>query len=121
MKKMATCTALVLALLCNVVYAQTAPRVVITSITPSVNTGQDYTPWLNDDITNMVTNLWSSFNNQYIDVKLKLQTRVYLTKVSLYHYSGNFDDYPASIYAVNGSVRTLLGTFQGDFYMQWVD
>jgi uncharacterized protein YjdB len=58
---------------------------------------------------------------QYVDVKLKLQSRANVTKLSLYDYTGTFASTPASIYAVNGTTKTLLGTFTGASYMAWVD
>lgn len=47
-------------------------RVVITAITPSLDTGQDYSPWLDDDLNNLVKDSWLPTNFQYVDVTLKL-------------------------------------------------
>ena len=107
--------------LCFVCYSQTASRVSISSITPSINTGQDYSPWLNDDTTSLVADVWTSGNMQYIDVKLKLAATTNVTKLSLYDYTGVFTSTPDSIYAVSGSVKTFLGTFTGPSYMVWED
>ncbi|MES2703270.1 MAG: T9SS type A sorting domain-containing protein [Bacteroidota bacterium] len=102
-------------------YAQTGSRVYITSITQSVSTGQDFSPWMNDDETNLVSNVWGSANMQYVDVKLKLTTQSNITKVSLYDYEGTFESTPVTIYAAVGGSRTLLGTFVGSLYMAWAD
>lgn len=99
--------------------ATTAGRIYIGSIGSSVNTGMDYSPWLNDDTTKLVANVWSTVNNQYVDVKLKLQTKANITKLSMYDYEGVFTSTPATIYAVNGTTKTLLGTFTGPSYKCW--
>jgi hypothetical protein len=52
-------------------YAQTATRIPITTIVPSINTGQNYSPWLNDNTSSLISNVWGSSNMQYIDVKAK--------------------------------------------------
>jgi endoglucanase len=101
--------------------SQAGNRVNIISITPSINTGQDYSPWLNDDLNDLVQNQWSSNNLQYIDVTLTLAKRVKITQISLYDYQGEFPNTPASIYALNGNKRTLLGVFTGESYLQWVN
>ncbi|WP_188558560.1 T9SS type A sorting domain-containing protein [Hymenobacter glacieicola] len=101
--------------------AQTETRVSITAITPSVHTGQDYSPWLNDNLNDLVRNHWEPANFQYIDVTLPLAQRTNVTRVRLYDFEGSFADNPASIYALNGTQRTLLGTFTGDLYQQWVE
>ena len=101
--------------------AQTIGRIKIASITPSENTGQDYSSWLTDDLSQLVPNNWSSANFKYIDVTLKLQSRSKIAKLSLYDYEGIFTDNPATIYALNGSQKTLIGTFTGEQYMVFVD
>ncbi|RZK27563.1 MAG: hypothetical protein EOO63_13140, partial [Hymenobacter sp.] len=104
-------------------WAQTAgeERIAITTITPSVNTGQDYSPWLDDNLTNMVQNLWMPANFQYVDVTLKLAKTTTLSRLSLFDYQGIFTDKPATIYAQYGTQRTLLGTFDGALYNVYVD
>jgi endoglucanase len=102
-------------------YSQTPSRVMISSITPSVSTGQDYSSWLSDDLSRLVPDVWAHVNMQYIDVKLKLQAKTNVTKVSLYDYTGVFTSTPAYVYSVNGTTRTLIGTFTGALYMAWVD
>ncbi|RPD45038.1 T9SS C-terminal target domain-containing protein [Hymenobacter sediminis] len=101
--------------------AQTEKRIGITAIMPSVNTGQDYSPWLNDDLNDLVRNHWVPTNFQYVDVTLKLAERTSITRLRLYDFEGSFVDNPATIYALNGSQRTLLGTFTGVLYQQWVE
>jgi endoglucanase len=103
----------------NIGYAQTGSRIPISSITPSISTGQDYTPWLNDDVTSLVADVWGTLNMQYIDVKLKLSSPSNVTSLSLYDYTGTFTAQPAYIYAVNGTTRTLIATFIGPNYMFW--
>ena len=105
--------------------AQIAPNageqaVAITAITPSVNTGQNYSPWLDDNLKNLVQSNWSGPNMQYIDVTLRLQKAVVLSRISFYDHVGVFVDRPASIYAQNGTVRTLLGLFTGQQFNQYV-
>ncbi|GAB2685335.1 hypothetical protein GCM10027037_03540 [Mucilaginibacter koreensis] len=97
-------------------FAQSEQRIKISSVIPSVNTGQDYTPWLTDDLNSMVEDEWDRSNWQYIDVTLKLQQHSKITKVVLYDWQGVFTDKPAYIYALNGQQRTLLGTFTGESY-----
>ena len=50
-------------------YSQSPQQISITSITPSVNTGMNYGGWMNNDMNDLVANVWSGNNNQYIDVK----------------------------------------------------
>lgn len=97
-----------------------ANRVAITSITPSLPTGQNYAPWLNDDLTDLVQSDWSAANQQYIDVTVALANRTNITRLSLYDDTGSFADKPVSLYALNGTQRTLLGVFTGEAYQQWV-
>jgi endoglucanase len=101
--------------------SQAGSRINIKSITPSINTGQNYLPWLNDDLNDLVQNQWSSNNLQYIDVTLALATSAKITQVSLYDYQGEFPNTPASIYALSGNKRTLLGVFTGESYLQWIN
>jgi len=101
-------------------FSQTAERVTITSITPSENTGQDYTPWLNDDLTSLVQPKWGT-NIKYIDVTLTLSKKVKLSKLTLYDGQGSFPEQPDSIYALNGSQKTLIGIFNGNTYNQFID
>ena len=99
----------------------TEERIAITTITPSVNTGQDYSPWLDDNMNNLVPNCWQPANFQYIDVTLKLAKTTTLTHLSLFDWQGIFTAQPATIYALNGTQLTLLGTFNGLLYNVWVD
>jgi len=93
----------------------------ITTITPSINTGQDYSPWLDDNLNNLVQNNWNPINSQYIDVTLRLAKTTVLSRLSLFDYEGEFPTMPATIYAQNGSQRTLIGTFTGELYNQYVN
>jgi len=101
--------------------ASTETRVAIASISPSLETGQDYSPWLDDDPKNLVQNSWLPSNFQYVDVTLKLARPTVLTRLSLFDYQGIFLLQPALIYAQNGTQRTLIGTFNGLLYNVWVD
>lgn len=96
-------------------------RVAITSIASSIDTGQDYSPWLNDDPSSLVQNYWMPANFQYVDVTLKLAKTTTLSRLSLFDYQGVFILQPALIYAQNGTQRTLIGSFDGSKYNVWVD
>ncbi len=98
-----------------------AKRIKITAINPSENTGQDFTPWLNDDLNDYVQNAWGSSNNRWVDVKLTLEKRSKITKLSLYDTEGTFTEHPVSLYALNGTNKVLLGTFEGLSYKSFVD
>jgi len=106
------------------VSAQTPERITISSITPSEYTGQDYSPWLNDDLNSLVQFTWGNNdpNKKYVDVSLRLAKKVRLSKVSLYDHQGVF---PAGqytyIFAVNGTDTTSIGTFNGSSYMAFID
>ncbi|WP_210486484.1 T9SS type A sorting domain-containing protein [Rufibacter aurantiacus] len=93
----------------------------VTSIEPSLNTGTDYAPWLLDDLSKLVQNNWTAINKQYIDVVLNLESRSTISRVSLYDYQGTFTTNPAYIYALKGTERQLLATFDGRMFLQWVD
>ncbi len=104
---------LVSSVICN---AQTEQRIKFITISPSINTGQNYTPWFDDNLNDLVPDNWNAANNQYIDVTLTLQQHSKLTKLILYDGAGVFADNPATIYAVNGTQKTLLATFTGPQY-----
>ena len=101
-------------------FCQASSHIKISSITPSENTGQVYTPWLNDDLNSLVESVWGN-NSKWVDVKLTLEKRCKITKLSLYDYEGTFTDNFASIYGLNGTTKTLLGTFEGLKYNEFVD
>ena len=101
-------------------FSQTATRVQISNITPSENTGQNYTPWLNDDLTSLGQSVWGN-NLKWVDVKLTLEKRTKVTKLSLYDYEGTFSDNPVTIYGLDGTTKTFIGTFEGLTYKQFVD
>lgn len=96
----------------------TGQRIKFTSVTSSVNTGQDYSPWLNDDVNSLVQNVWSN-NFIWVDLTLKLQQHSIINSFSFYDYEGVFTTAPDSIYALNGKIKTFLGTFTGPNYMVW--
>jgi endoglucanase len=96
-------------------------QVAITAASPSVDTGQDYSPWLNNDPASLVQNSWMPANFQYVDVTLKLAKTTAISRVSLFDYQGIFIIQPALIYAQSGSKRTLIGSFNGSQYNVWVD
>jgi endoglucanase len=96
-------------------------RVAITAITPSLDTKQDYSPWLDDNPSNLLKDSWFPTNFQYVDVTLRLAQPTVLTRLSLFDYQGIFTAQPALIYAQNGTQRTLIGTFDGSQYNVWVD
>lgn len=101
-------------------FGQTPTRIKISAITPSENTGQNYTPWLNDDLSSLVQSVWGN-NIKWVDVKLTLEKRTKITKLSLYDYEGTFSDNPVSIYGLDGTTKTLIGVFKGLTYKQFVD
>jgi len=93
----------------------------IVSVKPSKNTGMDYTPWLNDDLSDLIEKTWKPNNNKWVEVTLQLEHKSKVNKISLYDFEGVFTDKPAEIYAVNGKQNTLLGLFKGESYKEWVD
>ena len=95
-------------------------RIRLLSATPSEQTGQDYSPWLNDNLNSLVADAWQG-NFKYVDVTLRLERKCQLTRLALYDYQGVFTDQPALIYALNGTQRTFLGSFTGADYLQWVE
>ncbi|GAB3641057.1 T9SS type A sorting domain-containing protein [Spirosoma arcticum] len=103
-------------------FAQTAAdeRIRIRSITASEQTGQNYNPWLNDDINDLVDDVWQD-NLKYVEVRLTLEKRCELTRLSLYDDKGSFADQPVTIYALNGTQRVWIGKFEGTSYKQWIE
>ncbi len=97
-----------------------AVRIGITSISLSENTGQDYSPWLTDDVTNLVTSVWGAANARYVDVTLHLATRTAVSKIALYDDAGVFLINPAYVYALDGTQKTLIGVFTGLQYKTFV-
>lgn len=103
-------------------WGQTAPasvRLKIISVSASENTGQDYSPWLSDNLSKLVQNAWSD-NSRWVEVTLKLEKKSLISSLSLYDFEGTFADKPALLYAMNGSQRVLIGSFDGASYKQWV-
>ncbi|GAB3944725.1 hypothetical protein GCM10028805_12650 [Spirosoma harenae] len=109
-----------LLLLFTIGYTAAAPvRLKVVSITPSENTGQDYSPWLSDDLNKLVQSAWSN-NENWVQVTLKLEKKSLISSLSLYDYEGSFSDKPALLYAMNGTQRVLIGSFDGSAYKSWV-
>ncbi|MEO6548028.1 MAG: T9SS type A sorting domain-containing protein [Ferruginibacter sp.] len=100
---------------------QTPTRIKIATIVPSENTGQDYSSWLSDDLNNLVPDCWAPANFKYIDVTVQLEVKSNITNISFYDYQGVFTDNPASVYAMDGATKTLIGTFTGDQYNTFVN
>jgi len=91
------------------------------AITPNINTGQDYSPWLSDSLDVLVESSWSSSNSVWVDIKLTLEFKSVISKLSFFDYTGVFTDRPASIYALNDTTKTFLGLFDGSTYNSFVD
>lgn len=100
-----------------ILYAQ--ERIKVTAVTTDLPTPQRYTPYLNDDMTSLVQNDWSAANNRQIELTLKLEGQAEISKLDLYDGPDSWPDTPASIYALKGTTRTLLGTFTGPNYQVW--
>ncbi|GAB3795640.1 hypothetical protein GCM10028819_11890 [Spirosoma humi] len=94
-------------------------RLTVVSVTASENTGQDYSPWLSDDLGKPVQSVWGT-NAKWVQVTLKLEKKCLLANLSLYDADGSFTDKPALLYAMNGSQRVLIGSFDGSAYNSWV-
>ena len=104
--------------------AQSQTRLNLVSANPNVFTNQDYSPWLSDDLNDLVQGTWGNNdpNNRYVDVYVKLAKRSIISKISLYDHQGQFPpDHLASIYVVNGSDSTFVGTFDGAAYLTFID
>jgi endoglucanase len=96
--------------------AQTDQRIKFTAVSSSINTGQDFSPWLNDNLDSLVQNVWQN-NFLWVDLTLPLTQHSIITRFMFYDYEGVFTDAPDSIYALNGKTKTFLGTFTGPNYM----
>ena len=96
-------------------------RLTIKCITPAKNTGQSYDAWQTDNLDSLIPSIWSESNFRYVDVRLELESRSSVTKISLYDYEGKFPDNPASLYAVDGNEKTLIGYFNGEAYKEFVN
>ncbi|GAA4331455.1 hypothetical protein GCM10023149_37290 [Mucilaginibacter gynuensis] len=90
-------------------------RLKFVQITPSQNTGQDYSPWLDDNLDSLVQEAWQN-NFVYVDVKLRFKYRSKISQLKFYDYTGVFDDKPAEIYAIKDTTKTFLGIFTGPGY-----
>ena len=112
--------AMVLLWLSVCAYAQTEQKLTFVSVQPSEDTGQDYSPWLSDNLDSLVQHAWQG-NFKYVDVTLQLETRSLIKRLSLYDHEGVFTDEPAYLYAIDGNQKTYLGKFEGLTYMTFVD
>ena len=118
-KRLLTSLCVLFTLLSKGQTGQTPARLTVVSITASENTGQDYSPWLNDDLSKPVQSAWSA-NAKWVQVTLKLEKKSLISNLSLYDADGSFTDKPALLYAMNGSQRVLIGSFDGSAYNSWV-
>ncbi|MBO0935747.1 hypothetical protein J2I47_04225 [Fibrella sp. HMF5335] len=100
-----------------ILYAQ--ERVKVISVTTNLPTPQSYAAYLTDDMSRLVADDWSAANNRQIELTLKLETPATINKLELYDGPNSWPDTPASIYALKGTTRTLLGTFTGPGYQVW--
>ena len=100
--------------------AQNVQRISITSIISSENTGQDYSPWLNENTDSLVADTGGD-NLKWVDVKLPLQGRSLITELRFFDGTGQFIGKPAYLYALDGTTKIYLGKFEGLTYQQWVD
>jgi hypothetical protein len=67
----------------------------------------------------MVASAWTG-NSKWVDITVKIAQTALINKISLYDFEGVFTDYPAQIYAQNGTQKTLLATFDSSTYKTWV-
>src|ERR1700744_3809285 len=122
MKKlsMIICSIILLAsLLSSTSQAQTVVVLPFTKVTASPNIGEDFTPWFNNDLSQEVENVWGPGTQIWSNLTLPLQQHSIVTKVLFYDMEGTFADRPDSIYALNGTKKTLIGTFTGPQYKTW--
>jgi len=99
--------------------AQTIVTLPFTKVTANPSIGEDFTPWFNNDITQEVQNVWGPGTQIWSNLTLPLQQHSVITRLSFYDMEGIFADKPDSIYAVNGTIKTLIGTFTGPQYQTW--
>jgi hypothetical protein len=95
-------------------------RILIDQITPTINTGMNFQPWLNDNLNNLVSSVWNGSNMQYVDVKLQLHHRTRVSKISLYDEAGTFTSNPCYVFTKKDTAVKLIGIFQGLQYKQFV-
>src|SRR5437868_14030738 len=102
-------------------FAQLEERIRFTSITSAEETGQDYSPWLDDNLQHLIPSSWLPANLKYVEVTLKLEKRSKIKRLSFYDHEGVFTTNPAEIYALNGTQKIFLGLFKGEAYLSFVD
>jgi len=90
-------------------------RLVIASAIANPLTGQDYAPLINDNLNDRVGDVYSAANNKYVDVKLTLQKKARLSRVTFVDKWGDLTQYPITVFAEKAGVRTFLGTYDGPY------
>jgi len=93
----------------------------IVALKASNSSGMDYSPWLNDDLSDLIEQVWRPNNNKYVDVKLQLEYKSLVHKLSFYDLGEIFTSNPTEIYAVNGKEKTFLGVFKGTDSKTWIN
>jgi len=96
-------------------------RIKVVAVSPSEDTGMDYTPWLNDNMEDLIAPSWQSDHHKYVDVTLTLEQTSRLSRISLYDDKGMFTATPVEVYALYNTKKTLLGRFTGEAYQEWID
>lgn len=98
-----------------------APRQYYSSVNASVQTGMNFTPWLNDNLSSLVASVWASVNMQYIDVELPLNQRTRVNRIALYDEAGVFTSNSCSLFLKKNGQLQYVGIFQGLTYRQFVN
>lgn len=99
--------------------AQTVVQLTVTSAKPNINTGQDYSPWLNNNINDVVQPVWGPGTQVWVDVTLKLSEHSIIKRLSFYDTEDSWPNQPDTIFALNGTKLTMIGTFTGTQYDVW--
>lgn len=81
---------------------------------------RDYSPLLNDDFDDLVEMPADRLSDPYRDVTLYFEKPSVIKKVSVFDEIGSLT-YPAYIYAINGTEKTLIGIFKGDSDFSFID
>lgn len=112
---------LTLVFLTSLCRAQTAlpQRLRFVSVTPSENTGQNYAPWLSDELNNLVQPV-NGANLKWTQVTLTLERKSLVSSLRLYCQNSKFPNQSIQLYALNGSQRILIGQFKGGKDGEWI-
>ncbi|XZF15689.1 T9SS type A sorting domain-containing protein [Chitinophagaceae bacterium MMS25-I14] len=105
----------------NNLMAQTPERLGIISVLPNQPTGQDYTPWMNDDTTLLVADVNSTDNQIYTEITLQLDKKSNLSSLSLYSGNGVFASDYVYLFALSDTGRTFIGSFSGATAGTWTN